>query len=132
MRKGQGVPERKQTFGNSHVPLSPAVRAGDMVYVSGQVPVRPDGTYVEGGIEPQTRQVLENVKSALALAGVTMDQVVKTTVWIEDARDFSGMNKVYATFFPSEPPARTTVESRLMVDIKVEIEAVAFAPVAKG
>ncbi len=126
------MPERKQTFGNSHVPLSPAVRAGDMVYVSGQVPVRPDGTYVEGGIEPQTRQVLENVKSALALAGVTMDQVVKTTVWIEDARDFSGMNKVYATFFPSEPPARTTVESRLMVDIKVEIEAVAFAPVAKG
>ncbi|MCY1126089.1 RidA family protein [Frigidibacter sp. RF13] len=126
------MPERKQTFGNSHVPLSPAVRAGDMVYVSGQVPVRPDGTYVEGGIEAQTRQVLENVKAALALAGATMDQVVKTTVWIEDARDFSGMNKVYATYFPSEPPARTTVESRLMVDIKVEIEAIAFSPVAKG
>ncbi|MEZ5887048.1 MAG: RidA family protein [Paracoccaceae bacterium] len=122
------MPERKQTFGSSHVPLSPAVRAGDFVYVSGQVPVRPDGTYVEGGIEPQTRQVLENMKTALALAGARMDQVVKTTVWIEDARDFSGMNKVYATFFPTEPPARTTVESRLMVDIKVEIEAVAFAP----
>jgi 2-iminobutanoate/2-iminopropanoate deaminase len=122
------VPERKQTFGSSHVPLSPAVRAGDFVYVSGQVPVRPDGTYVEGGIEPQTRQVLENMKTALALAGARMDQVIKTTVWIEDARDFSGMNKVYATFFPTEPPARTTVESRLMVDIKVEIEAVAFAP----
>lgn len=122
---------KKQVFGASHVPLSPAVRAGDMVYVSGQVPVRPDGSMVEGGIEAQTRQVLENVRAALALAGAAMDQVVKTTVWIEDARDFGGMNRVYATFFPSEPPARTTVESRLMVDIKVEIEAVAYAPVAR-
>lgn len=123
---------KKQTFGSSHVPLSPAVRAGDMVYVSGQVPVRPDGTMVAGGIEDQTRQVFENIRAALALAGATLDQVVKTTVWIEDARDFGGMNKVYATYFPSEPPARTTVESRLMVDIKVEIEAVAYAPQAKG
>jgi 2-iminobutanoate/2-iminopropanoate deaminase len=120
---------QKQVFGTSHVPLSPAVRAGDFVYVSGQVPVRKDGTMEDGGIEPQTQQVLENVKAALALAGATMDQVVKTTVWVEDARDFSGMNKVYASFFPKEPPARTTVESRLMVDIKVEIEAVAYSPV---
>lgn len=119
---------RKQVFGSSHVPLSPAVRAGDMVYVSGQVPVKPDGSMESGNIEAQTRQVLENVKSALALAGATMDQVVKTTVWIEDARDFGGMNKVYGTFFSSEPPARTTVESRLMLDIKVEIEAIAYAP----
>ncbi|EBW1603840.1 RidA family protein [Salmonella enterica subsp. enterica] len=119
---------KKQVFGKSHVPLSPAVRAGDMVYVSGQVPVRADGTMEDGGIEPQTRQVMENIKAALALAGATIDQVVKTTVWIEDARDFSGMNKVYGSYFPSEPPARTTVESRLMVDIKVEIEAVAYAP----
>jgi 2-iminobutanoate/2-iminopropanoate deaminase len=120
--------KKKQVFGTSHVPLSPAVRAGDMVYVSGQVPVRPDGSIESGDIEAQTRQVLENVKNALALAGATMEQVVKTTVWIEDARDFGGMNKVYGSFFPSEPPARTTVESRLMVDIKVEIEAVAYAP----
>lgn len=122
---------RKQVFGTSHVPLSPAVRAGDMVYVSGQVPVRPDGTMVTGGIEEQTRQVLENIRAALALAGATMDQVVKTTVWIEDARDFGGMNRVYGKVFAAEPPARTTVESRLMVDIKVEIEAVAYAPQVK-
>lgn len=120
---------KKQVFGGSHVPLSPAVRAGDFVFVSGQVPVKPDGSMESGNIEAQTRQVLENVKSALALAGATMDQVVKTTVWVEDARDFGGMNKVYATFFPSEPPARTTAESRLMVDIKVEIEAIAYSPV---
>lgn len=123
---------KKQVFGTSHVPLSPAVRAGDMVYVSGQVPVRPDGSLVGGGIEAQTRQVLDNVQAALALAGATIDQVVKTTVWIEDARDFGGMNRVYSSYFPTEPPARTTVESRLMVDIKVEIEAVAYAPVARG
>jgi 2-iminobutanoate/2-iminopropanoate deaminase len=119
---------RKQTFGTSHVPLSPAVRAGDFVYVSGQVPVRADGSVIDGGIEPQTRQVLDNVEAALTLAGATMEDVVKTTIWIEDARDFGGMNKVYATYFPKEPPARTTVESRLMIDIKVEIEAVAYAP----
>ena len=119
---------RKQVFGTSHVPLSPAVRAGDFIFVSGQVPLQPDGTMAGGGIETQTRQVLENVKAALALAGATMDDVVKTTVWIEDARDFSGMNKVYGSFFSKEPPARTTVESRLMLDIKVEIEAVAYLP----
>ncbi|MFQ0815261.1 hypothetical protein AVM02_01840 [Brucella anthropi] len=119
---------RKQVFGASHVPLSPAVRAGDMVYVSGQVPVGPNGQIVEGGIEAQTRQVLENIKAALALAGAAMEDVVKTTVWLEDARDFGRMNAVYATYFPKEPPARTTVESRLMIDIKIEVEAIAYAP----
>ncbi|MBQ0707681.1 MULTISPECIES: RidA family protein [unclassified Ochrobactrum] len=119
---------RKQVFGASHVPLSPAVRAGDTVYVSGQVPVGADGQIVEGGIEAQTKQVLENVKAALALAGATMEDVVKTTIWLEDARDFGRRNAVYATYFPKEPPARTTVESRLMIDIKIEVEAIAYAP----
>lgn len=118
----------KHVFGTSHVPLSPAVRAGDTVYISGQVPVGSDGKIVAGSIEEQTKQVLENIKSALALAGATMEDVVKTTVWIEDARDFARMNAVYATYFPKEPPARTTVESRLMIDIKIEIEAIAYAP----
>ncbi|TIT41956.1 MAG: RidA family protein, partial [Mesorhizobium sp.] len=68
------------------MPLSPAVRAGDMVYVSGQVPVGNDGVVVKGGIAEQTEQVLSNVKAALALAGCTMDDVIKTTVWLEDAR----------------------------------------------
>jgi 2-iminobutanoate/2-iminopropanoate deaminase len=118
----------KTVYGASHVPLSPAVRAGDFVYVSGQVPTDSTGTVVAGGIEAQTRQTLENVKAALALAGCTMDQVVKTFVIITDARDFGGFNKTYATFFPKDPPARTTVEARLMIDIKVEIEAIAYAP----
>ncbi len=119
---------KKQVFGTSHVPLSPAVRAGDFVYVSGQVPVDAQGNVVPGGIKEQTRQVLENVKATLALAGATMDEVVKTTVWLDDARDFGGFNQVYGTFFAKEPPARTTAESRLMIDIKVEIEAIAFSP----
>ena len=119
---------RKQVFGASHVPLSPAVRAGDTVYISGQVPVGPNGQIVEGGIEAQTKQVLENIKAALALAGATMEDVVKTTIWLEDARDFGRMNAVYDTYFPKEPPARTTVESRLMIDIKIEVEAIAYAP----
>lgn len=118
----------KQVFGTAHVPLSPAVRAGDMIYISGQVPAGADGKIVEGNIETQTQQVLENIKAALALAGATLEDVVKTTVWLEDARDFGRMNTVYASYFPKEPPARTTVESRLMIDIKIEIEAIAYLP----
>lgn len=119
----------KQVFGTSHVPLSPAVRAGDFVFVSGQVPADASGAIVAGGIREQTKQVLENIKAALALAGATLDDVVKTTVWLDDARDFGAFNQVYGSYFSKEPPARTTAEGRLMVDIKVEIEAVAYAPV---
>ena len=118
----------KICYGTSHVPLSPAVRAGDMVYASGQVPVGPDGLVVAGGIAAQTEQVLQNLTAALALAGCTLADVVKTTVWLEDARDFGAFNAVYARHFPKDPPARTTVESRLMIDIKIEIEAVAYKP----
>jgi reactive intermediate/imine deaminase len=118
----------KQHFGTSSVPLSPAVRAGDFVFVSGQVPVDASGAVVAGDIAAQTRQVLENVKAALALAGCELGDVVKTTCWLEDARDFAGFNAVYATYFPQNPPARSTAESRLMIPIKVEIEAVAWRP----
>ncbi|MCX5481059.1 RidA family protein [Kaistia geumhonensis] len=118
----------KQVYGAAHVPLSPAVRAGDFVYISGQVPTDASGAVVAGGIEAQTRQVMDNVKAALALAGCSLDQVVKTFVILSDARDFGAFNKVYATYFPSEPPARTTVEARLMIDIRIEVEAIAYAP----
>jgi 2-iminobutanoate/2-iminopropanoate deaminase len=119
---------KKQVYGTAHVPLSPAVRAGDFVYVSGQVPVDAQGNIVGADIKAQTRQVLENVKAALALAGATLDDVVKTTAWLQDARDFAGFNQVYGSYFPKEPPARSTAESRLMIDIKVEIEAIAYSP----
>lgn len=118
----------KVAYGVAHVPLSHAVRAGDFVFISGQVPTSADGAVVAGGIEAQTRQVLDHVASALALAGATLADVVKTTVFLADARDFGAFNKVYATYFPDAPPARTTVEARLMIDIRVEIDAVAYAP----
>jgi 2-iminobutanoate/2-iminopropanoate deaminase len=119
----------KITYGSSpDRPLSPAVRAGDFVYVSGQVPTDASGSLVTGTVEAQTRQVLENIKAALALAGASLDQVVKTKCILEDARDFAAFNKAYAAYFPKEPPARTTIEARLMADIKVEIDVTAYAP----
>jgi reactive intermediate/imine deaminase len=118
----------KQAFGTSSIPLSPAVRAGDFVFISGQVPTGGDGKVVPGGIEEQTRQVLENMKAALALAGAGMEDVVKCTVILTDVKEFAEFNKVYASYFPQNPPARTTLEANLVIDIKVEIEAVAYRP----
>lgn len=118
----------KQCFGTSHVPLSPAVRCGDFVFVSGQVPVGADGKVVPGGIQAETRQVLKNIEACLALAGCGLADVVKTTVWLRDRDDFAAFNAAYAESFPADPPARSTAESRLMIDIAVEIEAVAYKP----
>ena len=118
----------KQCFGNAKVPLSPAVRAGDFVCISGQVPVDQSGAIVPGGIKAETEQVMKNIKAALALAGCSLSDVVKTTVWLKHAEDFADFNAAYAPFFPQDPPARTTAESRLMIDIRVEIEAIAYKP----
>ena len=109
-------------------PFSPAVRAGDFIYVSGQVPANADGEIIGGGIEAQTRQVMENLKSVLALAGAGLDDVCKSTCWLQDARDFGAFNRVYMSFFPNGRPARSTTEARLMVDAKVEIDVVAYKP----
>ncbi|HEY4084174.1 MAG TPA: RidA family protein [Burkholderiaceae bacterium] len=113
-------------------PFSPAVRAGDFVFVSGQVPANAQGEIVRGGIEAQTRQVFANLRSVLALAGCTLDDVCKATVWLHDARDFGSFNRVYLEEFSGNKPARSTVESRLMVDAKVEIDVVAYKPLAEA
>src|SRR6185369_689342 len=109
-------------------PFSPAVRAGDFIYVSGQVPANAQGEIVAGGIEAQTRQVMENLKAVLTLAGAGFDDVCKCTCWLADARDFGAFNRVYMSYFPNGKPARSTTEARLMVDAKVEIDAVAYKP----
>ena len=109
-------------------PLSPAVRAGDTVYVSGQVPIDATGEIVQGGIETQTRQVFDNLKAALALADCTLADVVKMTVWLDDARDFGAFNRIYLEQFPGNKPARSCTEARMMIDVKVEIEAIAYSP----
>lgn len=118
----------KQCFGTARVPLSPAVRAGDFVFVSGQVPTDAEGNVVPGGIVEQTEAVISNLKAALALAGCTLADVVKTHCYLADARDFAAFNAVYGRHFGSAPPARTTAEARLMIDIRVEIEAIAYKP----
>lgn len=110
-------------------PYSQAVRAGDMLYTAGQVPLRPDGTLVEGGIEAQTERVMENLKAILESAGATFDDVVKTTCFLADMADFPAFNEVYGRSFGSQPPARSTVEvARLPKDVAVEVEVVAYLP----
>ena len=110
------------------LPFAKAVRAGDFVFVSGQLPFGPNGNMIQGTIEVQTRVVLETIAATLEDAGCTMADVVKNTIWLEDTRDFAGFNKVYAEFFPEDPPARATVRSDLMLDAKIEIEALAYKP----
>lgn len=109
-------------------PLSPATRAGDFVFVSGQVPTNDQGEVIAGGIEAQTRQVFERVKAALALADCTLEDVAKVSVWLADARDFGSFNRVYMECFGEHRPARSTVQSLLMIDAKVEIDVTAYKP----
>ncbi|WP_213308796.1 RidA family protein [Paraburkholderia sacchari] len=111
-----------------NLPRALATKAGDLVFVSGQVARNEDGSIVTGGIEAQTRQTLKNVAHILALAGCTLDDVVKTTVWLEDARDFVEFNRVYAEFFPGNKPSRSTLQAANMVGTKIEIEAIACRP----
>jgi reactive intermediate/imine deaminase len=114
--------------GAGSLPFSPAYRAGDYVFVSGQVAFDAEGRLVTGGIEAETRQVMQNISAALELAGCSLSDVVKTTVWLSDRADFKRFNEVYGSFFPHDPPTRSTVEARLMIDTAVEIEAIAYKP----
>lgn len=109
-------------------PLSPATRAGDFVFVSGQVPTDDQGQVIAGGIEAQTRQVFARLRQALALADCTLADVAKVSVWLNDARDFGSFNRVYMECFGEHRPARSTVEARLMIDAKVEIDVTAYKP----
>ena len=109
-------------------PLSPAVRAGDFVFVSGTVPTDDQGQVVPGGIEAQTRAVFKRLEEALALGGCTLADVAKVNVWLDDPRDFGSFNRVYMECFGDHRPARSTVESRLMIDAKVEIDVTAYKP----
>ena len=112
--------------GGQPLPFSSAVKAGPFVFVSGQIAMGDNGEIVPGGIEAQTRQTLKNVEKTLALAGCTLKDVVKSTVWLDDARDFWTFNRVYAEFFAENKPARSTTQANLMVDAKVEIEVIAY------
>jgi 2-iminobutanoate/2-iminopropanoate deaminase len=110
-------------------PYSQAIKAGGFVFVSGQLPIDPEtGEVVAGGTAEQTECVLKNLAAVLEAAGSGLDKVVKTTVFLADMKEFSGMNEVYATFFSSPAPARITIAAAgLPRDARVEIEAVALA-----
>ena len=114
--------------GGQRRPFAKAVRAGDFVYVSGQVPTV-DGEVVAGNIVAQTEQVIAHIKAVLALAECTLADVVKVNVWLDDARDFSSFNAVFHRHFIDHPPARSTVQSPLMVDAKVEMDVIAYKPI---
>lgn len=105
---------------------SQAVRVGEQIYCSGQIPLRADGSMVEGSIAEQTEQVLINLRAVLEAAGASLDDVVKTTIYLTDLGDYAVVNKVYGSYFPKNPPARATVQvAALPKNAKVEIEAIA-------
>ena len=108
-------------------PYSQAVKAGNLLFISGQVPLDPaTGEVVEGDITVQTRRVLDNVKAILTEAGADFSNVVKTTVFLKDMNDFVPMNRVYAEYYPENCPARSAVQvGRLPKDVSVEIETIA-------
>lgn len=107
-------------------PYSQGVISGGIFYSSGQIPLKPNGELVEGSIADQTHQVFSNLKAVLAEAGTSLDNVIKTTVFIKDMDDFAALNEVYGEHFGDHKPARSTVEvARLPKDVKVEIEVIA-------
>ena len=106
-------------------PYSPVVVSGDTVYTAGQIANGPDGNLVAGGIEEQTRQTLDNVKTCVEAGGLTMDDVVKINAYLADLGDFAGYNEVYKEYFDAPYPVRTSVQVGLPAGVLVEIEAVA-------
>jgi len=109
-------------------PYSPALRAGGFVFLSGQIPADPDtGELITDDIQSQCARVLENLKLVLDVCGLDLEDVVKTTVFLKDMNDFAKMNETYSGYFPTNPPARTTVEvARLPRDVGIEIELIAL------
>ena len=116
-------------IGGRKLSLSRAIRAGDFVFLTGQVPFKDGQVMTTGSIEEQTRAVLDDITATLAEAGCALSDVVKAMVWLRDRADFPGFNAVYGEYFPEEPPTRSAVVSDLLVDVSVEVEVVAYKPV---
>ena len=126
--------KKKEVIGSPNAPkavgpYSAGIRTGCFVFLSGQLGLNPEtGTLADGGVEVQTEQALKNIHSILTSNGLEMKDIVKTTVFLKDINDFVKMNTVYAGFFPSDPPARSTVQAAaLPKDGLVEIEAIALS-----
>ncbi len=109
--------------------LSRAIRAGDFVFFTGQVPMHDGSPMTDGSIEDQTRACLDGLKEILDQAGCELSDVVKSMVWLKNREDFPGFNSVYAEYFPQQPPTRSALVSDFLIDILVEIECIAYKPV---
>ena len=109
--------------------LSKAIRAGDFIFLTGQIPMINGEPMTTGTIEDQTRVILEDIKATLEEAECKMDDIVKSMIWLRERADFPGFNKIYGDYFPTEPPARSAIVSELLVDVRVEIEVIAYKPV---
>ena len=116
-------------IGGRVLSLSKAIRAGDFIFLTGQIPMMNGEPMTTGTIEDQTKVILEDIKVTLEEAGCKMDDVVKSMIWLRERADFPGFNKIYGDYFPTEPPARSAVVSELLVDVRVEIEVIAYKPV---
>ncbi len=128
MAKGKEIIGGPVVIGGRTITVSRAVRAGDFVFLTGQVPLVDGVPMTTGGIEEQTRVVLDTIGETLDMAGCAYADVVKSMVWLRDRADFPGFNAVYGAYFPEGPPARSAVVSDLLVDVRIEIEVVAYKP----
>ncbi len=129
MADGKQVIGEPLVIGGRRLSLSRAIRAGDFVFLTGQIPFKDGTPMVTGSIEEQTRAVLEDIKKTLAEADCTLSDVVKSMVWLTDRADFPGFNAIYGEYFPDQPPTRSAVVNDLLVDVRVEVEVVAYKPV---
>ncbi len=116
-------------IGGRTLSLSKAIRAGDFVFLTGQIPMINGEPMTTGTIEDQTRVILEDIKATLEEAECKMDDIVKSMIWLRERADFPGFNKIYGDYFPTEPPARSAIVSELLVDVRIEIEVIAYKPV---
>lgn len=116
---------------NPNLPFHPAVRAGDFIFVSGQVAKDAEGNMIAGTIEEETRATILAIERILAADGATLDDVVRVCTYLEDTRDFGRYNKVFGEYFKNAGLARTTIEARAVISTRIEMDAIAFAPLPK-
>jgi enamine deaminase RidA (YjgF/YER057c/UK114 family) len=113
---------------NPNLPFYPAVRAGDFIFVSGQVAKDAESTMIEGSIEVETQATIDTIGRILALEGAGLADIVRVTTYLQDTRDFGRYNKVFAAAFKGVALARTTVEARAVINTKIEMDAIAYCP----
>jgi len=113
---------------NPNLPFHPAVRAGDFIYVSGQVSKDAEGNMIQGTIEEETKHTIEALRRVLNEAGAELSDIVKITTYLEDTRDFGRYNRAMAAYFPDGGIARTTVQSNAAISCKIEMDAIAYKP----